>query len=268
MDAVDVFALEETTDMSTRAARLFCGCVVAAVSVAAQAPPAATPPADPRPTQFRMLFPVDGPVTKGWSVRTWADIKDQPRYETVWHVRDGILHGGKSPTGRWVGTWLFSEEEYGDFVLEVDFKFRNGGAQGNGGVGLRVSPLAGRPSYDAMELQITDPRYEYSLYRNGTSDQLTGSIYKAISPIKQVYNPGEWNTYRIDARGSRLKVWLNSILVQDVDLDTVHDAVEKHEGGQALPLSKRPRRGHIGFQDLSNPGEQLLFRNARIAVLD
>jgi len=178
----------------TRVTLLFGGCILAAVSVAAQAPPSAPPPpADPRPTQFRMLFPVDGPVTKGWTVRTWADIKDQPRYETIWEVRDGILQGGKSPTGRWVGTWLFSDEQYGDFVLEVDFKFRNGGAQGNGGVGLRVSPLAGRPSYDAMELQITDPRYEYSLYRDGTSDQLTGSIYKALSPIKQVYNAGEWN---------------------------------------------------------------------------
>jgi hypothetical protein len=234
----------------------------------AQAPSPSPQARDPRPTQFTMLFPVDGPVTKGWTIRPWGNIKEQPRYETVWEVKDGILHGGKSPTGKWVGTWLFSEQEYGDFVLEVDFKFKNGGAQGNGGVGLRVSALAERPSYDAMELQITDPRYEYSLYRDGTSDQLTGSIYKALAPIKQVYNPGEWNSYKIDARGSLLKVWLNNILVQDVDLETLTKPIEKHEGGHALPVAKRPRRGRIGFQDLSNPGEQLLFRNARIAVLD
>lgn len=229
---------------------------------------AADPGGDPRPTQFRLLFPVEGPVTKGWTVRTWADIKDAPRFETVWEVRDGILHGGRSPTGRWVGTWLFSEEEYGNFVLEVDFKFRNGGAQGNGGVGLRVAPLAGRPSYDGIELQITDPRYEFSLYREGGSNQLTGAIYKALAPLKQVYNPGEWNSYRIDARGAHLKVWLNDILIQDVDLDRENARIQKDDGGEALPLSKRPRRGRIGFQDLSNPGEQLLFRNARIAVLD
>jgi hypothetical protein len=35
-----------------------------------------------------------------------------------------------------VGTWLLSEREYGDFILEVDFKFVNGGATGNGGVAL------------------------------------------------------------------------------------------------------------------------------------
>ncbi len=247
---------------------LLAGALLGSVLPAAQAPSGTAKAPDPRPTQFTMLFPVDGPVTKGWTIRTWGDIKDPPRYETVWEVRDGILHGGKSATGKWVGTWLFSEQQYGDFVLEVDFKFKNGGAQGNGGVGLRVSPLAGRPSYDGIELQITDPRYEYSLYRDGTSDQLTGSIYKALAPIKQVYNPGEWNSYKIDARGAQLKVWLNGVLVQDVDLDTLTKPVEKHEGGQAPPVAQRPRRGHIGFQDLSNPGEQLLFRHARIAVLD
>ena len=85
--------------------------------------------------------------------------------QTTWDVRDGILYGGKSPTRKWVGTWLLSEREYGDFILEVDFKFVNGGATGNGGVALRA-PLFGRPSYNGMELQITDPRYEYSLYRS------------------------------------------------------------------------------------------------------
>jgi hypothetical protein len=219
--------------------------------------------------KFTVLFPADGPVTKGWTVRTWANVKDAPEWETIWEVRDGILYGGKSPTRKWVGTWLLSEREYGDFILEVEFKFMNGGATGNGGVALRAA-LAGRPSYNGMELQITDPRYEFSLYRYGASDQLTGAIYKVIPPIKQVYNPGEWNHYRIDLRGAQLKVWLNHVLIQDVNLDTVTQKVIPHEDWKeaVLPLSQRPRRGHIGFQELSELGEQLLYRNARIAILD
>jgi hypothetical protein len=219
--------------------------------------------------KFTVLFPADGPVTKGWTVRTWANVKDAPEWETIWEVRDGILYGGKSPTRKWVGTWLLSEREYGDFILEVEFKFIHGGATGNGGVALRAA-LAGRPSYNGMELQITDPRYEFSLYRYGASDQLTGAIYKVIPPIKQVYNPGEWNHYRIDLRGAQLKVWLNHVLIQDVNLDTVTQKVIPHEDWKeaVLPLSQRPRRGHIGFQELSELGEQLLYRNARIAILD
>jgi len=222
---------------------------------------------EPEP-QFTPLFPEDGPVTKGWTVRTWANVKDAPQWETIWEVRDGVLYGGKSPTRKWVGTWLLSEREYDDFILEVDFKFINGGATGNGGVALRA-PLTGRPSYCGMELQITDPRYEFSLYRYGGSDQLTGAIYKAIPPIKQVYNAGEWNHYRIDLRGSYLKVWLNQVLIQDVDLNTVTQKIIPHEDWkeEVVPLSQRPHRGHIGFQELSEAGERLLYRNARIAVL-
>jgi hypothetical protein len=252
-----------------------CGAILVGVAAAAPGPaqtrtPSPSPPpasADPRPTRFVLLFPRDGPVGEGWTIRTWADVKDAPPHETVWEVRDGILYGGKSPTGRWVGTWLFSEREYGDFVLEVEFKFKNGGATGNGGVGLH-SPLSGRPSQHGLELQITDPRYEFSLYRDGGANQLTGAIYRALAPLKQVYNPGEWNRYRADLRGPQLKVWLNDILVQDADLDRETTPVKTDEGGEVSSLARRPRRGHIGFQDLSNPGEQLLFRNARIAVLD
>jgi len=219
--------------------------------------------------KFTVLFPDDGPVTKGWTVRTWANVKDAPQYQTNWDVRDGVLYGGKSPTRKWVGTWLLSEREYSDFILEVDFKFINGGAKGNGGVALRA-PLYGRPSYNGMELQITDPRYEFTLYRYGGSDQLTGSIYKILPPIKQVYNAGEWNHYRIDIRGSKLKVWLNDVLIQDADLDTVTQKITPHEDWKepVKPLSERPHRGHIGFQELSEEGEQLLYRNARIAVIE
>ena len=249
---------------------LACGGTAA---LAQPATGSATPPApaaareDPRPTRFVLLFPQDGRVTQGWTIRTWGDIKDPPRYETIWEVKDGVLYGGKSPTGRWVGTWLLSDQEYEDFVLELEFKFRNGGASGNGGIGLRTG-LAGRPSWDAMELQITDPRYEFTLYPKGGANQLTGAIYRALPPLKQVYNPGEWNRYRIDVRGPLLKVWLNDVLVQDVDLDKETAPVKNDDGGDALSLAKRPRRGRIGFQDLSNPGEQLLFRNPRIAVLE
>jgi hypothetical protein len=62
-------------------------------------------------------------------------------------------------------------------------------------------------------------------------------------------------------------VWLNDVLIQDANLDTVTQKVIPHEDWKEAvqPLSQRPRRGHIGFQELS---EQLLYRNARIAVLD
>ncbi len=107
---------------------------------------------------FTRLFPVDGPVTTGWIVGHWSDVANPPPKEpAIWTVKDGDLWGGKSKSGQWVGTWLMSEKEYADFILEVGFKFMNGGARGNGGIALRAA-LKGDPAYTGIEMQITDPR--------------------------------------------------------------------------------------------------------------
>ena len=77
---------------------------------------------------------------------------------------------------------------------------------------------------------------------------------------------------RIEMRGPKVKATLNGVVIQDVDLDTLTGPAKRHGKGQELvdatPGAQRPRRGHIGFQDLSEQGEQLVFRNPRIAVLD
>ena len=90
---------------------------------------------------FVTLFPADGPVSAGWIVGHWSDVANPPPKEPAfWTVRDGNLWGGKSKSGRWVGTWLMSEQEYGDFILEVAFKFMNGGAQLTGALYLVHPP--------------------------------------------------------------------------------------------------------------------------------
>jgi hypothetical protein len=68
-----------------------------------------------------------------------------------------------------------------------------------------------------------------------------------------------------------VKVWLNKKLVQDVNLDRLTKPAKKHGQGEVLldakPGAERPRRGHIGLQDLSESGETLTFRNVRIAEI-
>jgi hypothetical protein len=227
-------------------------------------------------TAFEKLFTRPGVVSDGWVVRDWEDISRPPKWPVVWEVdADGVLHGtGRYAPGttgdRWIGTWLLSQKEYGDFILELEFKFANGGRSGNGGVALRT-PLAGDPAYDGLEVQITDERFERSYFPNATNEQLSGALY-LVSPAKELaYVPGEWNHYRVEARGPHIKVWLNKKLVQDVNLDTLTQPAKKHGQGQELidakPGAQRPRRGHIGLQDLSESSEHLTFRNVQIAEL-
>ena len=60
---------------------------------------------------------------------------------------------------------------------------------------------------------------------------------------------------------------VNGELIQDVNLDEATADVLRHDGTPAVPLSERPRRGHIGFQELSRDGDHVMIRNARIAEL-
>jgi hypothetical protein len=203
---------------------------------------------------FERLFPDDG-VPRGWMVRRWDDISQPAESPAEWRVRDGVLYGSRPR-----GTWLISEREFGDFVLEFEFKL---GPRGNSGCALRT-PLKGDPAFDGMELQMADVRYN----SDAKDSELTGGIYRAIAPRKQVYKPTEWNKYSISLRGTRLKVTLNGELIHDFDLAEQEQEVKRHDGSSAPCVKDRPRRGHIGFQELSRDDDQVQIRNARIQVLD
>jgi hypothetical protein len=202
---------------------------------------------------FVPLFPQDG-VPKGWTVREWNDLAKKAGPDTAWTVTDGVLLSGKRR-----GTWLVSDKEYGDFIVEFQIKL---GERGNSGVALRA-PMKGDPAFDGMELQFADYRYNMS----AKDSELTGGIYRAIAPTKQVYKPTEWNTCRIEVKGDHLKVTLNGVVIQDVDLTKFDQPVKRHDGSPAPPVKDRPRRGHIGFQHLSSDAVPVQIRGARIKEL-
>lgn len=209
------------------------------------------------PTGFVPLFPEDG-VPKGWLVRKWDDLKNPADPGVVWKVEKGVLHGSEPR-----GTWLVSEKEYGDFILEFEWKL---GDRGNSGTALRT-PLSGDPAFDGLELQMVDPRY-YPADMTVTTAELTASLYKAVAPSEQVFRPNAWNQYQITCRGATVKVVLNGKSVLDVHLDDQKEPTKRHDGTDAPPLKARPRKGRIGFQELSRGGGHVEIRNARIKVLD
>jgi hypothetical protein len=202
---------------------------------------------------FVALFPKDG-VPKGWLVTEWNDLAKPAPQGVVWTVKDGVLQ-----TGRQRGTWLVSEKEYADFILEFEIKLTT---RGNSGVALRA-PLKGDPAFEGLELQFADRRYN----PQAKSSELTGGIYRAIAPAKQVYRPTEWNRCRVELEGPRLKVTLNGEVIQDVDLGKYDQPLKRHDGSAAPPVKDRPRKGHIGFQHLSRNNEPVFIRGARIKVL-
>jgi hypothetical protein len=207
--------------------------------------------------EFVRLFPKDG-EPEGWLVRKWDDLKSPADAGVHWKVENGVLHGSEPR-----GTWLVSEKEYGDFVLEFEWKL---GKRGNSGTALRA-PLFGDPAFDGMELQMVDPRY-YPSNMTVTPAELTGSLYKAVAPTAQLLKPMDWNKYQITCKGSSVKVILNGEQILDVDLEQQTKPTKRHDNTDAPPLKDRPRKGHLGFQELSREGGHVQIRNARIKVLD
>jgi hypothetical protein len=195
------------------------------------------------PDGFEKLF--NGKDLDGWKVNEGGKIEK-------WGAEDGILftRGGG-------GGWLMTEKEYADFELRLEFKVPKAG---NSGVALR-SALKGAPHLDAgMEIQILDdPWYlDEKNYKGLKQTQRTGSIYGVVPPSKDALKPvGEWNSFRIIARGRRITVELNGTTVVDADLDKYKDKAGDHTG-------IRREKGHIGLQ--SHDG-RVEFRNIYVKPL-
>jgi hypothetical protein len=65
-----------------------------------------------------------------------------------------------------------------------------------------------------------------------------------------------------------VKLALNGEVILEVDLNNQTKKPKRHDGSDAPPLKDRPRRGRIGFQELSRGGGQVQIRNARIQELE
>jgi hypothetical protein len=170
-------------------------------------------------------------------------------------VKDGVLTSAGDR-----GCWFISEAEYGDFELEYEFRL---GPRGNSGLALRA-PAKGDPAFDGMEMQMADFRYNPA----AKPSELTGGIYRAIAPSAQVYQPEQWNKVTVSLIGTKLKIVMNDKVVHDTDLATHAEEVLRHDGKPAPAIKDRPRRGHLGFQNLSRDNGQVEVRNARIRLLD
>lgn len=202
---------------------------------------------------WQPLFPQDG-APLGWVVRAWNDVSQPGPTNSVWRVQNGVL---TSEGAR--GCWLMWEQPLADFDLDFEFRL---GARGNSGLALRA-PMSGDPAFDGIELQMADYRYN----TEAKDSELTGGLYRVLAPKSQVYRPEQWNRYQLSLVGPQLRVTLNGALIQDVDLSQQTNVVQRHDGRDVLPLKDRPRRGHLGFQELSRDGSHVEIKNARIRIL-
>jgi hypothetical protein len=194
------------------------------------------------------------PLFNGTDFTGWRGYKGAP-VPTRWRVEDGAIalgtEGGEGD--------LVTNEEFGDFELELEWKMSEGG---NSGIIYFVQETAAAPYTwsTGLELQLLDD----ARHADGKlPSHRAGALYDLIAPAKAAAGPvGTWNRVRIVARGGRMEHWLNGARVVATRFgDESWQARVAGSKFRAMPHFARVARGRIALQD---HGDRVWFRNIRI----
>jgi hypothetical protein len=189
------------------------------------------------PAQSVDLMPDE--TLKGWT-RVPIPPTDGLKPKLQWHVDSAqkLL----ICTGDGQHEWLRLDQLFGDYILEVDFRFTPNGAdvKYNSGIGIRLSP-AGELWTQAQ----TGPTGGYLFGVN-----LLDGVLQRFNLMKEMKEnrikpAGEWNHYEIRVQGDRIQLCVNGAPVSEI-------------AGISL------RKGHIG---LEAEGHEIAFRNLKITTL-
>lgn len=183
-------------------------------------------------------------IFDGQSLSGWAGAVDD--YEVV----DGAIQCRKGRGGN-----LYTEQEYSNYVVRLQFQLPPGG---NNGLAIHY-PGTGNPASAALtELQVLDNTHPN--YAKLDPRQYHGSAYGMV-PAKRGYlrEVGQWNFQEVTVEGSKVRVELNGSVILDADLADVTEFM----GDSAHPGQSR-RSGHFGFAGHNEP---VRFRNITIREL-
>ena len=151
---------------------------------------------------------------------------------------------------------LYTEKEYGDFVMRFEFQLTPGA---NNGLGIHA-PLEGDAAYVGKEIQILDNTSPQ--YAQLQPWQYHGSVYGILPAKREFLKPvGEWNEEEVYVKGNNIRVTLNGTVIVEGDLKkaTVNGTLD-HKDHPGLQRSA----GHIGFL---GHGSVVRFKNLRISEL-
>ena len=111
-------------------------------------------------------------------------------------------------------TFVTSKKKYSDFILEIDFKMDAPGWS----TGVLVRCVDAKA--DTAKVRL----YGYQIKIDNTPRNWTGGIFddfgktwtwmydlKQNDPARQAFKTFDWNTFRIEAIGNNMKVWINGV---------------------------------------------------------
>ena len=177
----------------------------------------------------------------------------------VWTFEDGVLTASKDKC-------IWTEKEYEDFVLDLDFKTASGT---NSGVIVHCSDIK-RWIPNSVEVQIADDFSEH--WKKKPRTWHCGAIFGHLAPKKSaVKEPGRWNHMQVTCKGKNITVVINNETVSEMDMDLWTSAKKNPDGSSippwlSTPFAELPLKGRIGLQG-KHAGAPIYFRNLRIIEL-
>ncbi len=164
------------------------------------------------------------PLFDGKTLAGWMQLGGDAPFE----VRDGAIVGTTAPDTP--NSFLCTEKEYGNFVLELEFKVDEGL---NSGVQFRSRLVDGlvrgyqyeidpdcTTKYKALpanldaEGRAIAPGAEPRSWTGGIYDEKRRGWIGDLTrnpAARAAFRPGEWNKIRIEARNALLKTWINGV---------------------------------------------------------
>jgi hypothetical protein len=203
------------------------------------------------PPGFVPLF--DGKTLNGWVQRGG---------KAKYRVDNGAIVGSSVPNTP--NSFLCTEKEYADFILELEFMVD---PELNSGIQFRSQFVPEGKSVESAGKTIKGGPggrvYGYQAEIDPSPRSYTGGVYdegrrgwlqdlKDNEAARKAFKPGEWNHYRIECRGDSIKTFVNGVPAADLK-DSVNPrgfiALQVHGvGKREEPLSVRWR--NIKIQEL------------------
>ncbi len=227
-----------------RMVRGFAVLAVATASLAAAGSVPAAAPGQSKQAQAKRAAAPWRDVTPRAGLAGWHAVGGKATYA----VADGELVGRAEISK--TNSWLVSDAQYGDFIIEFDAKTD---PKLNSGVMIRGQS---RPDYRngvvfGYQAEIDPSKRAWS---GGLYDEQRRQWLYTLGrneAARRTFRSGDWNHYRVEAIGNRLRTWVNGVPAADV-VDDV-DA-----------------RGFIAFQVHAIPDDEAArhpearFRNVRM----
>jgi 3-keto-disaccharide hydrolase len=170
-----------------------------------------------------LILPIDDwrPLLDGQSLKGWTQRGGAAKYR----VENGEIVGTSVPNTS--NSFLCTDKEYGDFILELEFKVH---PELNSGVQIRsqyfdepkevehegktIKIPAGRVHGYQVEIDPSDRAYSGGIYDEGRRGWLAD--LKDNEPARKAFKQNEWNKFRIECRGDSIKTWLNGVKAADL----------------------------------------------------